>query len=280
MRTTFKTIVALILVVFASEQIAAQVVVRPPARQPTVRPVEMHPRSMTPSQGSAASTMRTTDLLLERAKELSNGNLSDSLLHHDNHSWMVIHADTVAHYCGKGTSREQDQAALGLRAELASGVNSWGNKLRGVAAKGEAIQMVLERITKNCVRILLADNPGAYIHELARNTVVDMLRGENRARDLAREAENTLATGATFGALLGNPSADIADEIEALDIVRKLQVSLSERQVQVLMALLEDKDTVDIARELKISADRVREIREKIRAQFTKLTYAAEASAN
>jgi len=212
-------------------------------------------------------------MLLKNSKTLSGSLRPDA-----NQSWIVIHPETVAHYCGKGTSRQQDQAALGLRADLAGKVSSWGYNLRGFAAKQEAIQTVLERVTKNCARILLADNPGGYISELAKNAVTDLLRKENRVREIARQTEGVPAAGNSLGAVVGDTSPDPARAVEAMDIVRKLQISLTERQLQVLMAMLEDKDTTDIAKELNISADGVRDVRERIRIQFTKLISAAEAA--
>jgi len=137
--------------------------------------------------------------------------------------------------------------------------------LRGYGfAEEDVVQDTIASILQKCIDILTQPNPPAYIHVMLKNRIIDLYRQQKSLVSLDDDE-------AAYGLLqfdlpwsLATPTAGF----ETADLVQRLESELSPREKQVLVRLLAEQETADVAAELNISQDRVREIRQQIRDKY------------
>lgn len=174
----------------------------------------------------------------------------------------AITESDVKEFCEKRSGAGFEHAYSRLNRALKSNASLLVRRDFVVHGSDDLAQDVIVKLLLACERILAGEHPNiaGYVHEALKNRTIDVFRSMESDPLWLSSSLPTSYAGLSF-----NPMS----VLEARDQLRKLSQNLTAREQQVVTLTALGYSTSEAAKQMKVSDDRVRQIREQVRLKLT-----------
>jgi RNA polymerase sigma factor (sigma-70 family) len=153
----------------------------------------------------------------------------------------------------------EERAALRIRSALKISAKRLGAQAQDV---DDSVQNTFVSMMLACKQLLVLQNPAGYVYKILKNKIAEYYR--TRARQGVWHDEKTEASA------VAGPD-DQAAIVAFRDLITRLFVKLTEREAQVFVRWGRGESIASTSKELKIGNERVKELRQQIKAKLRQL---------